>query len=149
MDDYISKPVEKDKLVNILGEWLPGDFVPTQTAQHKTSQAEIIDWQHLDEFTEGDKETENHVLGIFIESLSEDMDRLERSLAAGDFHEWNAVVHKMYGACSHFGAGMMAQLCDKAQSLSQTDADNINAAHQLIQSEYVRIHDYLERRIAA
>ncbi|MEC7029888.1 MAG: ATP-binding protein, partial [Pseudomonadota bacterium] len=132
MDDYISKPVEKDKLVNILGEWLPGDFVPTQTAQHKTSQAEIIDWQHLDEFTEGDKETENHVLGIFIESLSEDMDRLERSLAAGDFHEWNAVVHKMYGACSHFGAGMMAQLCDKAQSLSQTDADNINAAHQLI-----------------
>ena len=149
MDDYISKPVEKDKLVNILGQWLPGDFVPTQTAQHQTSQADIIDWKHLDEFTEGDKETENHVLGIFIESLSEDMDRLERSLAADDFHEWNAVVHKMYGACSHFGAGMMAQLCDKAQSLSQTDADNINAAHQQIQSEYVRIHDYLERRIAA
>lgn len=149
MDDYISKPVEKDKLVNVLGQWLPGEFIPAPTIQHKTSQADIIDWQHLDEFTEGDKETENHVLGIFIESLSEDMDRLERSLAAHDFHEWNAVVHKMYGACSHFGAGVMAQLCDEAQSLSQTDADNINAVHQQIQSEYVRIHDYLERRIAA
>lgn len=150
MNDYISKPVEKDKLMGVLARWVPGDYVATpKIASSRESGGQIIDWAHLDEYTDGDKETENHVLGIFMESLEEDIARMEDSLRARDYQDWNAVVHKMYGACSHFGAELMAGLCDEAQELDQSDVAHINTAHERIKTEYARIHDYLERRIAA
>lgn len=163
MDDYISKPVDKDKLRALLQHWIPStetenkeeknniDTPPTHDVTVITPQAEdnIIDWEHLREFTDGDKDIENEILEMFITNLKADVTAIHKSFQNKDYVEWDSGVHKLYGACSHLGVNTLARICDKGQRLSVHEVDKIRYVHMLILNEYKRTHIALTKMRAA
>jgi signal transduction histidine kinase/CheY-like chemotaxis protein/HPt (histidine-containing phosphotransfer) domain-containing protein len=146
MDDYISKPVDKDKLRQLLQEWLPGDH---EMSEHTESTApiettEIFHWDQLYDVTEGDTDMEKKLIGLFMENLQADISHLQSSLADKNYEEWDSAVHKLYGACAHFGAHAMAALCDEAQSLSEGNINDIEKIHHLIIHQYKQLRDLFQ-----
>lgn len=158
MDDYISKPVDKHKLKTMLRKWLPAgdsdvqDEMQQDAAVHnpKAQKApEVFDWSHMLDFTDGDKEAEQELIGIFLENLEEDIAKLETSFKAGSDEEWDEMAHKLCGACAHIGAKAMAKVCHQAQSITSDKKDKMEVLHPSILYEYKRVRDFLTARKAA
>jgi len=155
MDDYISKPVDKEKLRAVLQRWIPGSIEaePVKKEEKKAEKPKesepVFDWDHLNEFTDGDKETETMLITMFLENLDLDLQNLQQSFHDNDFTEWEAMAHKLCGSSSHMGAFALADICDQAQSLSAAEAGRMKELHQLILNESRRLHSLLETRRAA
>ena len=160
MDDYISKPIDKDKLRGILERWIPGNETHIQEiiereeeimqAQNPPLQkSDIIDWDRLLEFTDGDKDAEAQIINMFADNLKSDIAALHKSLQDKNYEEWDSWVHKIYGACSHIGAHALAAVCDEGQGLVPNKINKISETHDAILNEYERVKDSLETRQAA
>lgn len=148
MDDYISKPVDKEKLAGLLRKWVPGNVQleqPREDIVRSASEKDsVFDWSCVREFSEGDAETEKQLIQMFVQNLEQDLKALEDSFAADNFEAWDSWAHKLYGACAHIGAKSMAQVCDQAQSLSADEADRMGDLHQAILGEFRKVRDVLK-----
>lgn len=152
MNDYLTKPINKDHLNDLLHKWLEFKVGEPVMPQEKTdkvngqNQAEshIFDWSRLREFTDGDPQEEKEIINIFIESLQTDLGCLQTSYDQANYEEWDGWVHKLYGACSHIGAHSMAEICDEGQTLFPDHIDKIPQMHKAIFNEYQRVQDILK-----
>ena len=153
MDDYLSKPVDRDKLMTILQRWLPGDDIVTGDDDAVTdsapSSAVIFDCHRLDEFTDGDPDAERQLINIFIDNLEMDLTALRDSFEKGDRDKWDNIVHKICGSCFHVGANALAQICDEAQALPDGAGERVPQLHEAIIDEYEKVRRFLEGRKAA
>ena len=155
MDDYISKPVEKDKLYGLLKKWIPGnhrelseDDKDSKDSQNLTQQGQsiVFDWARLKEFTGDDPEVENQIIEIFVENLDNDIRSLSNSFKNKDYKSWDEWAHKLFGACAHIGANAMASICDEAQSLSTDDENIIETLHLDILKQYDLVQQALREK---
>lgn len=154
MDDYISKPVEREKLIRILEKWTPLSSLPNLSSEkpgspaRENTQDQIFDWGRLSEFTEGETELEEQILEIFIKNLDHDINALEHNYNSENHQEWDDLAHKIYGACIHVGANSMARACDQAQIVPCQNSDKWQALHDQIIHEYQNLQSVLKKRAA-
>lgn len=159
MDDYISKPIEKAKLLNLLQAWIPANESEilnevnqasegAEGANHDSSEnhREILDLRRLDDFTDGDKQAEEKIVEMFIRNIKSDVAELHKSLQAKDYEEWNGWAHKLYGACSHLGAERLSFICNEGQSIGLSEVEKIHEIHKEILEEYKVVMEYLVKR---
>lgn len=156
MDDYISKPVDKEKLRGILERWIPGNETAIQAEINReektmdqsplTTEKDVLDWERLFEFTEGNKEMESQIINMFVDNLRNDITALHQSLQDKNYEAWDSWVHKIYGACSHIGANALAEICDEGQTLVPEKTHKIPEVHGVILNEYKRVQNYLKER---
>lgn len=161
MDDYISKPVDKEKLHILMAQWLPREIGEGEIEGAKMKETidvkdtkrailpEVFDWDVLYDFTQGDMDAQNQIIDIFIQSLDSDMAALEECYKAQNYEEWSVWVHKLFGACAHIGARALADICDVAQSVPVAELDKVQVYHKKIWAEYKRVYEALERKRAA
>lgn len=156
MDDYISKPIEKIKLLQILHKWIPGanmtKFPQAQDNQNhagSTRNSMPFDTARLHDFTGGKKDIEDQLIAMFTQALKVDSAKMEMALRDDDHQKWDEAVHKIYGAASNIGAYALADLFDEAQSLSETDAARVKDIHALILKRCAEITAILQQRAAA
>lgn len=153
MNDYISKPVEKARLFEIMAQHL-GKSVKTPTSismpvsipLRKTDNPSyeiytkdknmddlpILDRSVLQDYSGGDTETEAMMIRIFTDNLHIDIKSLQAALDSGNYKDWSAIIHKIYGGCANLGAKRMAALCDTAQDIPSDNVLEIQRAHEKI-----------------
>ncbi len=149
MDDYISKPVDRQALASLLKKWLPAEVDVSDTDQQSvpdSASKHVIDWHHFEEFTEGDAEMERELLKIFIENLQQDLTTLHQCYTKQDFAGWEEAAHKLYGASSHVGAYALADICGQAEGLDLSDIPPIKDMHLAILQESRRVKEALLAR---
>ena len=132
MNDYISKPVDIEKLTNILGEWLPGH---TSQERHETRPSAVkelindlnthssksdttplvIDWDRLRLFTDGDQEEEKKLIEMFVTYAKESLDVLKENCKDGEDHTWEKAAHKLKGSAANLGAQKLSECCYEAE----------------------------------
>ncbi len=158
MDDYISKPIDKDKLLSLLQLWIPAsdqnsdqNLLESDASDQVlevpfSGRNEIIDWDHLDEFTDQKIESENEIFKILSDNLKMDMDLLHKYFKSKKYDEWIECVHKLYGACSHVGAHDLAKACNEGQELNTDNVQRVTEVHKNILTEYNRLVIFLRER---
>jgi CheY-like chemotaxis protein/HPt (histidine-containing phosphotransfer) domain-containing protein len=156
MDDYISKPIEKMALLQILHKWIPGanmtNFYKPQSSKINpvlSDSAAPIDTARLHDFTGGNKDVEAQLIAMFLESLDEDTAKMENALRATDYRLWDEAAHKIYGAASNIGAHALAALCDEAQYLTDGETEAMQNLHNLIMDQCRQIKALLIQKEAA
>lgn len=119
MDDYISKPVNPDRLHDTIMRWLPGDTKAHQGKAESAPVAEaapIIDIAHLELFTEGDLVQEKMLADIFIAVGLESLQTLEEHLQdKTTAEEWRIAAHKLKGSSAQIGAARLTTVSLKAE----------------------------------
>lgn len=133
MNDYISKPVDVEKLRDVLRKWLLRDDVEavddiqvndviTQLEVESEADAMVVDWDRIAMFTDGNAEEEKELIDMFILYADETLQILNENRSGGMCEVWQKAAHKLKGSAANLGAKTLSDVCYKAEKAS--DADN-------------------------
>ena len=135
MDDYLSKPIEFDKLIVILKKYLHKDVVESKTINNiEFDKNLIIERLGLDE------STVNMLLDNFFLTLDGDLNKLQNSIDIKDSDKILEIAHYIKGACSNF---VMNEATDILQEI-ETKASNQEVDFDL--KELISIFDKIKMK---
>ncbi|MEA5603141.1 GAF domain-containing protein [Nostoc sp. UHCC 0252] len=154
MDDYLSKPVFKEKLAATLEHWTgvilskqePIVDEQTVTTNNDTSNL-AIDWEHLHRISGNDSEFELSLLQVCVKDIKPRLEIIIAAIASDDFGQIVRETHHIKGATANIGATAMYVVADKLEKLAyhQDLRDATNLVLEL--KEFVNsIQEFLERK---
>ena len=152
MNDYISKPIDVEKLKAVLENWIPGigKNVPEDSAQadqaQKTKGATIMDWDRLQLFTEGNKDEELELISMFISHAEESINVLVEYGGIGGNESWKKAAHKLKGSAANLGACALSEICFEAEQAHAADNAEKNAILKSVLAAYANVRTELETR---
>jgi PAS domain S-box-containing protein len=142
MDDYISKPVRSDALIEILDRWIVADD-PTVTAIDPA----VLDPGRFDtllELDDGDGAILREVTAAFLADAVSQLDHLREAAAEGDPEVLEQSAHALKGASASIGAVTLAARCAALEELARGRvlAEARTIVEQL-DAEFDRVRDAL------
>ncbi|MCW5313498.1 response regulator [Nostoc sp. KVJ3] len=157
MDDYLSKPVFKEKLAATLEHWTgvilskqdPVTDIDEQTVSTTNNDTSdlAINWEHLHRISGNDEEFELNLLQICVEDIKPRLEIIIAAIAANDFGKIAREAHHLKGASANIGATAMYSASDKLEQLA--NRQELKDTNELILElkEFVNsIQDFLTRR---
>jgi HPt (histidine-containing phosphotransfer) domain-containing protein len=108
MNDYLSKPISRDRLLAILARWLgeKAGGIPADTqAEPVAPVPDIVDRAYLDELRSnlGDT-TYRDLIGSYVDAMVTGLANLENFVAAGDLPKLLYELHSLKGMSANYGA---------------------------------------------
>jgi len=163
MDDYISKPVDLDKLRDILARWVPQEQpaeappsnVVVDTAGSDAADATVLDEDRLQILRDLGPADGLGLLPDAVRAFREEAQRaqekLRSALESGQANAVEAAAHKLAGAAANIGAMGAAALAKDLERLGREAGPGVAAQgtyvlHQL-NSELARVNGALERTL--
>ncbi|MEH2347730.1 MAG: ATP-binding protein [Nostoc sp.] len=152
MDDYLSKPVMKEKLAATLDHWARMIFrvEEIEVLDRTVSTTNIgsvdlpIDWERLHQLSENNPEFELELLQIFIEDIQPRLEAVKIAIASHDFDQIALQSHQIKGASVNIGAITMHLLAEKLEQLAYNQEDRGTNNLILGLEEFVkRIQEFL------
>ncbi len=99
MDDYLSKPISKEKLSEKLTYW--GEFLEQQVVKQTMTLA--IDWEHLHQISDENEAFERELLQIFAEDSHQHLNAAKTALASENAIDLSRAAHHIKGASANVG----------------------------------------------
>ena len=155
MDDYVTKPINGDRMMEVLVKWLKtGKTTPelkALAANTLPSRVQIIhpqsdipvDMDYLREFIGDDEEEKSMVVGMFVKGAEESISVLSQHVTTGDCETWKRASHKLKGSAANFGATYLHDCCAQAEQLSDADAIDKAQLLHMVQQAYEGVKNYL------
>jgi len=143
MDEYISKPVNKDKLIEILSRWVK--LEKKDEAKTITDHTVTLDPSILFAFSEGNPDAEKSFIGIFHAQFNEHLEKLREHCVEGISEPWTRTVHLLKGGAATIGAMKLRALCAKAQQMLNASQDKRLAILQEIEEEFKQVCTILKK----
>ncbi|MBD2515368.1 response regulator [Nostoc sp. FACHB-973] len=126
MDDYLSKPVMKEKLAAVLDRWamliLPKQTFVCELNISTTNVGLVelpIDWERLHQLSENNPEFEIELLEIFVEDTQPRLDIIKMAIAAQDFEQIAREAHQIKGASANMGITTMHLAAENLEQLAR------------------------------
>ncbi|MEH1817634.1 MAG: GAF domain-containing protein [Nostoc sp.] len=154
MDDYLSKPVFKEKLAATLEHWTgvissqqePVVYEEVVSTTNNGTDDLAIDWEQLHQISGNDQEFELNLLQLCVEDIKPRLEIIKIAIAHNDFEQITREAHHLKGASANIGATAMYLTADKLEQLAN-DQD-LRGTTNLIPEleEFVnRIQDFLTK----
>ncbi|BBD69214.1 multi-sensor hybrid histidine kinase [Nostoc commune NIES-4072] len=126
MDDYLSKPVIKEKLAAALERWGGAILKAKETAatEQAVSTTDVdsvnlpIDWERLHQLSENNLEFELELLKIFVEDIQPRLEVIKIAIADHDFEQLALQTHQIKGASANIGVTTMYLAAEKLEQLA-------------------------------
>ncbi|MEA5623398.1 response regulator [Nostoc sp. UHCC 0251] len=151
MDDYLSKPVMKEKLAVALERWGSVIFKEKETSTTDVGSVNLpIDWERLHQLSENNPEFELELLQIFVEDIQPRLEVLKIAIADYDFEQVALQTHQIKGASANVGAITMHLAAEKLEQLAhkQERRGSTNLISEL--EEFVKlIQEFLIRTLSS
>lgn len=135
MDDYLSKPIEAEKVISMLRKWLPeptraeiksthlqDDTIATQ--DHTNTEVVVFDYEDMAKRLMNDLELMKAVAEVFYQDLIEQIEGLKVSINDNDVTQAAAIMHQIKGASANVGGKVLSALALEMELAGK--AGNIN-----------------------
>ncbi len=142
MDDYISKPIDRQQLRQTLRAWLPpieslsqaNGFDPTtQPCTGSPGRENLLDLEAVKERL--GSTGMRRILTLFLSEAIKDIAELDMALQHRDRQRLKDATHRFKGVCSHVSANRLTALCVRLEYAGDW---------QLVQDLIDHLHDTLE-----
>lgn len=124
MDDYLSKPVLKDKLAALLEQWSQAilttelALVEPKDDPKDTALSNLqFDWEYLHQLSENDPEFELELLQMFVKDTKAHIEAIKVAIATNDIPQLEREAHHLKGASSNVGATAVFIAAEKLEQL--------------------------------
>jgi HPt (histidine-containing phosphotransfer) domain-containing protein len=119
-------------------------------ANSATSSESVLPATNLRSLIEsGVEEMIPHIISIFLESATEDLEKMRTAVLAGDALGLAAAAHSLKGSCGNLGAFRLQELCRKVESDSRSEP--LGAASTILEpleQEVSRVKNELRAALA-
>ena len=142
MDDYLSKPIEAQKL-----------FAAVETAAHKSEGAtgndrphiRAVDIDALLKSFDGDRELVSMLAKVFADSFPGQLSELDDAVTRGDAEALASGAHALRGSVANFRAEAAVDAATRLEQLARTgDLSAADSALALLQNEIEQLREELE-----
>lgn len=129
MNDYLSKPIDADKLICTLNKWINGVEVIDGGTETILNAETIWDREGALKRLRGREDRLEKLVNMYLESESERIEQLQQAAIQADSEALHRHAHSLRGVAANLSA---LQLQDKA-------ADLESAAHHKLSNEYTTL----------
>jgi PAS domain S-box-containing protein len=131
MNAYLSKPVVKEKLANLLDYW--GEKINTATIDKVSNTTQTvtensmdsinpfdlaIDWEYLHQISDNNTEFELELLELFVEDGLFHVEIVKVAALSNDFEQIDRESHHLKGSSANIGATTVQIAAEKIEQLS-------------------------------
>lgn len=137
-DDYLSKPIQGEKLEQLLCRYLPPQFLQMPGEEERTDYLEELYIPPIDgiesddglRYAGGDQEEYLHNLRLYLEEFNEKRDQLEESFGQGDLENYQIFAHAVKSTSRLIGANELAELaCMMEEAAAARDMERVRSGH--------------------
>jgi two-component system sensor histidine kinase/response regulator len=155
MDDYLTKPLDRNQLIACLEKHL-GKLRPPETAAAATAPPEKdaapapVDWNALMQATDGDEETALELVELFIASGDETLEAIANALGKRDYAAVSEHAHSLKGASANLRAPAATAAAARLEAAARNGSDTggINNLAADLRAEVTRTIDFLKKKVA-
>jgi PAS domain S-box-containing protein len=111
MNDYLSKPIIANQLINILDKWANiNPASPQKKTIPEIPGSDIFDFEHFEKISVGDKEFQRELMESYFSDIDNRIGKLENYIAAKDVQRAINEAHTIKGASLSIGALKVGEL---------------------------------------
>jgi signal transduction histidine kinase/CheY-like chemotaxis protein len=151
MDGYLTKPIEVERLRNILTKFglekpdAPGaDAAAADVPDLTMGTAAPVDLRGFQSLTDGDQIFAQELVTTFILSGEQQLDEIAAALAQNQRAAVARAAHKLKGACANIHAHALKSLAERMESDSAAaDARLLDQGNALLRREFERVKAFL------
>jgi len=162
MDDYLTKPIDRDRLEACLERFLGLAAQVAAAAQAQTNEVPVnmndnkaadngspVNWRQLLAAFDGDEMFAREVAALFIVSGTNSLDEIARALAGGDLQRLGAKAHEVKGASANLLAVAASTAAARLEAAAKTgDVDQVPQLERELREEMARTIEYLKQLVA-
>lgn len=116
MNDYLAKPIDEEKLHNLLLRYKPGHATASRIAPPEATEilvniSSTLDWQLALRQAAGKNDLAREMLQMLIAFLPEIRNKVEEQLVGENPPDLTEAIHKLHGSCSYSGVPRLKNLC--------------------------------------
>ncbi|MCR4734626.1 MAG: response regulator [Treponema sp.] len=139
--DYISKPVNPEKLENMIRNYLPADLVEIKKAEKKEIKKDIIKIEGIDMSMAlrniGSAEMVESTLIQYYKSIDSNAEELQKLLDSNNFKLYETKIHALKSTSLLIGAKTLAKQAEYIENCTiKEDFDSVLKSHPLMLSMY-------------
>lgn len=149
MDDYLSKPIKPDKLMALIKQHVSVAVDVASDLDEMKGQGRAlsdhgspVDMDHLNLFTDGDKDEERELLDLFFDQADLSVSELEAALEVGNNEAWKKASHRLKGAAANLGANALSYSCAEAEQNYDADNDLKSSILGRMQAQLVLVESF-------
>ena len=107
MDDYVTKPIQIEQIIQILNEWTKNNFAsntrPENTILMDALDPTILDWQQSLQLAANKEDLAQDLLRMLVDSFDTELNEMQQLIELEDFPQLEHVLHRLYGATRYVG----------------------------------------------
>lgn len=151
MDDYMTKPVSEQALVNLLLKWTQAasDINPTPTEEPQAednSQEQSLDWSLSLKLANNNEQLAIDMLKMLVDSNFETGRNIHAAYQSQDFDQLLQHVHKLHGASCYVGTPKLKHLSNVYETrLKKQQYNKLEELHEQLLAELEVINKEAER----
>lgn len=150
MDDYLTKPIQPERLQQTIAEWAEkGRALATAAeAPQSSANAEPVDLKRLEEFTDGSFENLRELVELYLGQTVEQLSDLDKAIASANPDEIRKLAHKTAGSSATCGMDALSVVLRQIEG--QAAEQQISCARSLFaeaQAEFRRVQTFLNRHL--
>ncbi|RLB07078.1 MAG: hypothetical protein DRG27_06805 [Deltaproteobacteria bacterium] len=122
MDEYLSKPIKIEELLNIISKFFEAEAGPEQKQEHVQIQSKKviqIDMKRAMDAVGGDKELLNELLNMFYEDSKAKLKEIKEAIKNKDYEKLRELVHAVKGASANIGLTEIYEICLELENMAK------------------------------
>jgi CheY-like chemotaxis protein len=153
MNDFITKPIAKSALRNVLGKWLRYVNAPVQTAisllapsPTDEGQAVVFDRTGVLSRLEGDNELAQIVFQVFLDDIPGQIQALKDLVESGDASGIARQAHAIRGASASVGGERLRKLASEMEKAADAgDLDAVDACMTELEAQFLLLSEAIKK----
>lgn len=126
MDDFMSKPIVKKDLANLLKKWLNPEENEEREEAYKVEKIEHLNKAWFHQYASGDIEFKRSFIELAKTGLEESAKALQKGILEKDLAALNATGHKLKGTSLAVGLPQLSKLAIAFELLDDFDDEYVN-----------------------
>ena len=122
MDDYVTKPIQIEQIIQILTNWTSDKFIQHQqpienTVYIEALDAYILDWKQSLALAANKEDLAQDLLKMLVDSFPTELAEIEQLIELEDFPQLEHVLHRLYGATRYVGTPKLQRITRRFRTI--------------------------------
>ena len=108
MDDYVTKPIQIEQIIQILTQWSTQNFHPQQLnldviKGSSSIDSDVLNWQQSLQLAANKQDLALDLLQMLVDSFDKELAEMQELIEVEDFPQLEHVLHRLHGATRYVG----------------------------------------------